>query len=196
MVTCMLTIFLLKEAESFEPENSKPLREETIWKTSRKKRVFRFVEAGFQLISQNRFQSLFQTTYKYIKVWERFSWYLHANTRTNRFFNASWKNRHSISFLQHFFQRNLFACGIHFTHVNTSQKFLSWNRKTSIKKHFPKKVILECAFELVQKLVWEHHQKNFGSESGKTLGIFLPKNFTEHLDVNFEKTCWWTSAST
>ena len=140
----------------------------------------------FSAPKPNRFQSLFQTTYKYIKFWETFSSYLHANTRTNPFFNASWENRHSISFLQHFFRRNLFASGIHFTHVNTSQKFLSWNRKTSIKKHFPKKVILECAFELVQKLVWEHHQKNFRSESGKTLGIFLPKNFTEHLDVNFE----------
>ena len=54
----------------------------------------------------------------------------------------------------------MFACGVHFAHVHTSQKILSWNLKTSFKRYFPKKVILKCAFEVVQKLVWEHLKKS------------------------------------
>ena len=195
LVTCRLTSFFAKSSWKFLPENWKPLWECTNWKTSRK-RAFSLVDDGLELISQNRFPSLFQTTYKDKKFWETFSWSLHANTRAKRLFNASWKNGHSMNFPQPFFSKSLLICGVLITHVNTSQNFLSWNHKTSINKYFRKEVIPKYAFELVQKLVWEHHQKEFRSESRKTLGNFLPKNFTEHLDINFEKFCRRTSAST
>ena len=147
------------------------------------------VEAGFELISQNPFPSLFQTTYKYIKFWESFSWSLLVNTRENRFLNASLKS--VIPLIFHSIFSEGYCLHVEFISLmyTPAKKFcLEISRlpsKDIFQKSHPEMCIWGCS-----KVSLGTPKKKFRSECRNTLDIFLPENFTEHLQLKFEKTCW------